>query len=141
MTTMPIKAKSSESLATQNENASPASYLLEFVVAGLPKLPNGSHGHWRVMAAHKKEWKKKAFAACWHKRPPKPLEFAHATFTRHSSVEPDDDNLTSSFKAVRDGLKQSGIIVDDKSKHLKSTYLWVKAAPKAGFISVKVEGI
>ncbi len=117
-------------------------YLLEFVLPGLPRTANGSHGHWRSKFSHTKMWKQKIFTACWHKRPEVPLEKARITFTRCSGRECDFDNLVISFKACMDGLKQAGIIVDDKTANVgRSEYLWEKGKNGKGFIKIKVEGL
>lgn len=137
---MPIKTKGNESLATQNENAGAEMYRLEITLAGLPESPNRSRYANRFAAANKvKRWKQAVFTKAWPHRPPKPLAKAQITFTRFSSVEPDYDNLVSSFKACGDGLKQAGIIVDDKRSVVGvPTYAWQKCAPRAGRITIEV---
>lgn len=116
-------------------------YVLEFTLPGLPKTPNGSHGHWRVKYAQSKRWKQAVFTAAWPFKPPQPLDSAILTLIRHSSVQSDFDNLVSSFKACVDGLRQAGIITDDKKINIgQPVYLWQQAPPKKGFITIKVEG-
>jgi Holliday junction resolvase RusA-like endonuclease len=61
--------------------------------------------------------------------------------TRYSTRKPDQDNLTFSFKHVVDGLKLSGVIVDDNPDAITATYLWQKAPPRQGKIKVVVEEI
>lgn len=117
-------------------------YILEFELQGLPKMANGSHGNWRADHGAKMAWRKKVGLALMLKHKPNPpLKLAKATFTRFSSVEPDDDGLTHGFKPIRDALKFYGIIEDDKRKNLVAEYRWEKAAPKQGKIKVKVEEV
>lgn len=118
------------------------SYRLEFTLQGLPKLANGSYGHWRVRAAAAKAWKQRSFATAWPDRPPQPLKKAKVTLIRHSSSEPDFDGLVSSFKNVLDGLKQARVIEDDRGSVIgQPSYQWAKSAPKKGFVTVIVESI
>lgn len=73
-------------------------------------------------------------------RPAKPLERCALIITRHSSSEPDFDNAVASAKPLVDGLKDAGVIVDDKSSCIvERKYLWEKAPPKKGFVTVRVE--
>lgn len=74
------------------------------------------------------------------KRPNKPLEKAKITCIRYSSAEPDFDNLAISFKSAIDGLRDAGIILDDKKKNIgMTTYMWEKTPPGAGKIKIIVE--
>jgi len=41
--------------------------------------------------------------------PTRPLTEARIELVRHSSVEPDYDNLVGSFKAIIDGLRDAGV--------------------------------
>lgn len=124
-----------EKVTTSNDK-----YTLEFTLSGLPRTTNGSHGHWRARQVRSKALKARVFASCWHLRPKTPLTQARITLTRLSSVEPDYDNLVISFKVVLDGLRQAGIIVDDRRKNIgRPEYLWEKCKPGEGHIKVKVE--
>lgn len=114
-------------------------YALEIELQGLPKTTNGSHQHWRVKHAQSKAWKTRVFALSWPKRPAQPLKRAKITYTRFSSTQPDFDNLVISFKAIQDGLRQAGIIADDKQANVIGEYCWFKAQPKSGRITVRVE--
>lgn len=118
-------------------------YELNFTINDLPPImTNGSHGHWRKAAGIKKKWRQISVHACMSKkRPIEPLTKAIGIFTRHSSFEPDSDNLGSSFKSIRDGLVDAGIITDDKSKVLTSIYKWEKASPKKGFVTVNIKQV
>jgi Holliday junction resolvase RusA-like endonuclease len=127
-------------LASNGENGVSA-YKLTIELPALPKTTNGSHGHWSVIAAERKKWRRLVVFAVGIKRPAKPLMQAKATFTRFSSNEPDDDNLSISFKSVRDGLVDAGVIADDKNRILTATYRWEKAPPKKGKITIEVEEV
>jgi Holliday junction resolvase RusA-like endonuclease len=68
------------------------------------------------------------------------LTKAKVTFTRYSAVRPDFDNLAASFKAVQDGLIDGGVIENDTHAVIGNpAYEWVKASPRAGKITIKVE--
>jgi hypothetical protein len=122
-----------------NEVVSPR-YVLEFTLPGLPRTANGSHGNWRAKHAQVRAWKQATFAHAWPKRPPEPLTRAVISFKRHSSTEPDFDNLAISFKPILDGLRQAGVIVDDKRANVgRPNYDWEYAPRNKGFISVRVE--
>jgi Holliday junction resolvase RusA-like endonuclease len=117
------------------------SYYASFILEGLPKTTNGSHGSWRAAAAERKRWRQAAHMAAksYNLIPDKPLEQACIKCVRHSSVEPDYDNLSISFKSVIDGLKDAGVIADDKSTVIISReYLWQKAPRSKGWIRVEV---
>jgi Holliday junction resolvase RusA-like endonuclease len=116
-------------------------YRLEFDLPGLPKSPNELLGkHWRVRSRHANQWKTAVNMITAGRRPLKPLTFARLMMVRCSSVEPDDDNLRSSFKPIVDGLVNSGIISDDSSAVIGSpVVLWEKEAPRKGRIRVLVE--
>jgi Holliday junction resolvase RusA-like endonuclease len=87
-----------------------------------------------------KTWKRKVWAAVWPLRPPEPLKKARLTLTRHSSVRPDSDNLTFSFKAIIDGLVEARVLEDDSFKHIGfPDYRWEKAKKSEGHVSIKVE--
>lgn len=117
------------------------SYVLDFELAGLPSTANSHRSHW-VAGANRKKWRKAVELRTFMQRPPSPLSSCRITCTRFSSSEPDYDNLVQSFKPVIDGLKDGGIIQDDKSSVVKERkYLWEKAKAKAGRIKVLVEEV
>lgn len=119
-------------------------YRLEFELYGLPKIiSNASRNGWRGLWAEKKKWKRAVFErVSFYAFTRDPLTSAKLTLTRHSSKEPDFDGLVSSFKAVIDGLKEAGIIADDKMSIIgQPQYRWQKAKMKQGKISVAVEEI
>ena len=114
---------------------------IQFEIKGLPRGPNGGHGHWRADHAKKMLWRKWVGMALMGQIPPTPFARAKAIFTRCSSSEPDTDNLCISFKPVQDALKFYGVIKDDKPSCLNASWKWEKAKPGAGRIRVTVEGI
>jgi Holliday junction resolvase RusA-like endonuclease len=118
-------------------------YRLEFEIKALPKiLSNGSHSHWRVVHSIKRQWKNLVALAVGYKKPAQPLAKARLTLIRHSSKEPDFDNLAISFKPIIDGLKECGVIADDKTSNIgQANYQWKKAKMKEGRITVIVESV
>lgn len=120
------------------------SYTLEFKLAGLPKMSNQLlRGHWRAKHGHAVKWKAYAIGEIERNgKPARPLQKATLSLTRHSSHEPDFDGLVSSFKHIIDALVTSEVIENDKQSIIgQPTYLWKKAPPGKGFITVKVEGL
>lgn len=86
-----------------------------------------------------RKWKSLVENLSFNKLPPEPLKKAHLKLTRFSSREPDWDGLVSGFKHVIDGLKSSGIILDDKMSVIgKPDYFWTKTSPKEGRIEIEV---
>lgn len=117
-------------------------YTLEFEIGGLPILPNAmSRGHWSIAAREAKKWKRWVFFSCKTRAPSIPLKRAKLIFTRfsYSGKGPDCDGLVHSFKHVRDGLKDAGIIEDDSPTHVFCEYRWERVGPKKGKIRVRVE--
>ncbi len=79
-------------------------YRLHFELPGLPRLQSKGRIHWAVAAREDAYWKGLSRLMA-RPVPPEPLKRARALFVRHSSVEPDGDNLSASFKPLRDGLR------------------------------------
>lgn len=118
-------------------------YLLEFELEGLPRTTNSLvRSQWRARHNHAVMWKQAVFTKCWHLRPDEPLTKARITITRHSAKCPDFDGMVSASKHVVDGLIQAKIIIDDNMVVVGiPTYLWQRASPRKGKITVKVEGV
>lgn len=75
-------------------------------------------------------------------RPLSPLKRARLTLIRFSSSEPDYDGLVHGFKPIIDGLKEAGVLIDDKFSNIgASNYQWEKCPPKKGRIIVIVEEV
>lgn len=105
----------------------------------LPKAQSG-HTHWAIAGKARREWRHSAclYSKMVWRKPA--LTKCKITATRHSSVEPDRDNLSISTKSIIDGIKDAGVITDDKpSLVVEFRTHWVKAPPKKGYITVEVE--
>lgn len=115
-------------------------YEIEFVIPGLPAMPNVlMYRHWAVKRKNALHWKRMVAYAVSGKKPKSPLEKATVYLTRVSAREPDWDNLAASFKHVIDGLIVAQILADDSTKTIGQPKIsWEKAAPKSGYIRVKV---
>jgi len=117
-------------------------YLLSFELPGLPKTTNGSHGKWQAAAAERKKWRTAVKLIAKSRSPAAPLSKAALKLTRFSSVQPDHDNLAISFKSVVDGLRDAGVILDDRNAVVVSReYVWEKAPAKQGRIRVEVREV
>ena len=121
------------------------SYKLVIEIGRLPRAisPN-ARVHWAVRAKENREFKFMVVMLARSRGVPRsPLKQAKLTFTRYSSRQPDDDNLVASFKAVRDGLKEAGVILDDNAKVLsvRPDYRWEYAKAGKGKIKIEVEEI
>ncbi len=115
--------------------------VVEFTLFGLPKTINEiGRKHWSFKYKEAKHWKQLVYQICvFHRIEALKLEKATLEFTRHSSREPDFDNLAGSFKHVLDGLVVAGVIKDDKPSVIGSpTFRWEKTKIKGGFITVKI---
>ena len=119
-------------------------YRLHLVIPGLPKiLANAKSQGWRARHFEKKKWRNIIMSYIDHSnRPLKPLERARLICTRFSSHPSDFGNRVDSFKAVIDGLVAAKVLIDDNdSVIVAQEYLWIKAGPKDGKISITVEEI
>lgn len=120
--------------------------IAEFEIQGLPKIVLNSRGHWRKKHRENTKWKVLVISSIAslrlneQERAALPLKRASLCLTRYSSNEPDFDGLVSSFKHVIDGLKEAGVIVDDKMSVIgQPKYFWLYAKPKQGKIKVRIE--
>lgn len=113
-----------------------------FTFDALPKLQTGQ-GYWTTAAGERKRWKRRVAEMLNIKRarPPEPLQLAYVIFLRASSVEPDDDNLSISFKGVRDAFVTERVLSADDPQHLISEYHWVQAKPRHGHIVVAIKEV
>ncbi len=117
-------------------------YKLEIVLLGLPSTANSHKAHWAVAGAERKKWRQAACLVAKMRRPETPLERCRIVCTRYSFSEPDYDNLVISFKSLCDGLKDAGIIKDDKSSVVvQREYRWEKAPANKGKVMVYVEEV
>jgi hypothetical protein len=118
-------------------------YRLTLVLAGLPKTTNAhrSSGHWDRYRDDS-VWKSAVGALVGAKRPKLPVPRCRLHLTRFSSVEPDYDGLVSSFKSVVDGLREAGVILNDRYSNTGPwDCRWAKCPPKQGHIHVVVEQV
>lgn len=87
-------------------------------------------------------WRSAVAFMAMPRRPKKPLKKAKIIFTRHSATCPDFDNLAISFKSCMDGLRDAGVIVDDKMTNVGAPdYVWEKARRGEGRITIQVDEI
>lgn len=111
-----------------------------FFIPELPPMLNGKGGlqqmHWSKYQKIKKAW-------VWLIKAQKPKKHSgqvRITFTRHSSMVADPDNVAASFKVVGDALVANRIIEDDSFKFIVEFVVrWQKSARKDQGISVKIE--
>ena len=82
----------------------------------LPRLNASSNVHWRKLQRERKRWYQEVAVAFVGRKPKEPLSRAELILERRSvgSINPDPDNLASSFKAVLDGLVRCGVLEDDR---------------------------
>lgn len=115
-------------------------YSLKIQLDGLPRMVNKSFAsHWKSRMTESRKWKMKIFKACCNSRPSKPLAKAKLVLTRFSSRSPDFDGLVSGFKHCIDGLKEAGIILDDKFDNIgQPEYKWEKVGPRNGKVIIEV---
>lgn len=77
-------------------------------------------GHWSNHSRHRKHWSMLVLVAKSEARlyAPPNLVRALVSIERHGGRIMDPDNLVAGCKAVIDGLKDNGLIVDDDPEHL-----------------------
>lgn len=118
-------------------------YSLEFTLEGLPKLGNTwvRTNHF-ALRRESQTWKDMVAFSTIGKRPKLPLSKARVEFKRYSSVEPDYDGLVISFKAIMDGIVESGVLIDDKlSVTGPWDVSWEKCKPGKGKIWARISEI
>lgn len=121
-----------------------APYVFEFEEGYLPKTTNGMTSFsWHQKHKESKKWNA---IVCFHliatESPKEPLKKAKLTLTRHSTTQPDYDNLVSSFKIVIDALRHNRVLAEDKMQNIGiPEYKWEKAKKNEGKITVRVEEI
>lgn len=114
---------------------------LTFTLNGLPKTTNsGGRAHWTAKVREARTWHTLVKLALRAHMPKVPHKTAKLTLTRHSSSRPDYDGLVSSWKNVIDAIVQCGFLANDKHENIGvPTYLWEKAAPRQGRITLTIE--
>lgn len=118
-----------------------SSYCLVFEIPYLPKPPNRLlTAHWSVAYKEKKQVLHLVNLSTIGKRPAEPLSKASLILERHSSVMPEYDGMTGSFKYVIDSLVSLKILKNDTMDVIGSPfYQWVKAKKNEGKIRVVVK--
>jgi len=118
------------------------SYCLDFTIEQLPPMNTADGLHWRTRNGIKKQWEVLVWQHILNLRPRFPLRKAFVEITRHSSMEPDYDNLVQGGKFLLDALVINGVIRDDNPAVVgKPHYHWVKASPKKGKVRIVVKQI
>lgn len=120
-------------------------YNLEFEIPGLPKMANPSGAkstHWRYIKAERDRWLGFVMSAIGKSKPAEPLARVRLILTRFSSVEPDYDGLVRGFKDTVDGLKNAGVIANDRLRNTGQwDCRWEKCKPRQGKIRVHVREV
>lgn len=120
----------------------PQPYTLTFSVPFLPAMnTSATRRHWSHAHREVKRWRAIVASHTAGQRPAQPLERARVTMVRLSSVEPDHENLTMSFKPVLDALVHCGVLVDDGPAHVERVYRWEYAPRGQGSVRIEVEEI
>lgn len=118
------------------------SFVLELEIYDLPKMANIQNGksHWRHAHTEAKKWHQLVRAAVGNKKPVGPLKSFRLTLTRFSSVAPDYDGLVRGFKSIVDGLRECGVIEDDRLENTGPwDCRWQKAPVRQGKVQIKIE--
>lgn len=137
--TNPWRMRPEEQAVTITKNP----YSLSIFFNWLPQIQlNSSHGHWATRYQKIRAIKTKVGAGVYPHRPEKPLKKARLVLIRHSSREPDYDNLVASFKPVIDALTEFAIIENDNSKVVgQPEYRWIKCKIKFAGINILVQEV
>ena len=116
--------------------------ILAFSIPYLPPL-NTAHTrrHWAVAHRERQKVVKLLLAALPKGARSKRLQKARICLWRHSSVEPDAENLAYGFKGLIDSLVSLGVLEDDGPRVLERKYAWEYAPRGKGFVSVTVEEV
>lgn len=118
-------------------------YKLEIDIPGLPETINQILAmNLRARMRQKKIWKNMVWMLTAGKRPETPLKRARLTLTRHSTMRPDPDGLTSSFKHIIDGLVIARVLENDCYENIDfPDYRWAHAPAGKGHCTVIVEEV
>jgi hypothetical protein len=132
-----------ELAALEQSKPAPAKYSLELTINELPPLmTNGTQHSWRARAGIKSKWKNRTALEIGGRIPPSPLTRARVKFVRHSSNEPDFDNLVTSFKPIMDGLVLARVLIDDAREIVgQPEYVWAKEKRNKGHVMIYVEEV
>ena len=119
-------------------------YRLRLEIPRLPPLQAAgtTGGHWAKRVREKVWWDSQIG---WHVRaggrPAVPLPMANVTMTRHSTMEPDADNLAASWKYPLDALVKAGVIESDKPSVIEFISRWAKAKRASQGVTIEVRSL
>lgn len=115
----------------------------EFDIEGTPELINAiGRKSWMIKAREAKKWRTKVSSKCRELGiSDLNLEKAKISYIRHSSKQPDQDNLSISFKNAQDGLVDAKVIIDDTPAVIgKPDHDWAfRARRLGGMITIRIE--
>ncbi len=115
----------------------------EFVIEDLPLMINSiGRKHWSLKYKESVKWRRFINEQCNIANIcGLNLEKAILTLTRHSSKEPDFDNLVTGWKVVIDALVKCGVLLDDKPSVIgESKFLWVyRPTKQGGRVTIRIE--
>jgi hypothetical protein len=112
--------------------------------------PNRTRGqHWAVTSGYKRRVAREVWVALGGRLPAEPIQRCRVTVYRHSTRQPDDDNLAGSLKPLLDALQPStdrrtyglGLIADDAPGVCSMVPRWVKATRATQFTRVVIEPV
>ncbi len=107
-------------------------------VPGLPPTPN-ARLHWRKLAKSNKLFKDSAFYLAVSVRPEQPWTRVEVTYTWHSPLPTDLDNITAACKPILDGVVAASVIPDDGPYVVQQiTSRWEKCPRGKGHVGVLV---
>jgi len=119
-------------------------YSITFQIERLPALNTGATRRGRfAQAAEAKRWTALVGGHVMRLgRPKRPLQRSCVRLVRHSSRQPDYDNMVISAKPIVDGLVRAGVLADDRPANFVGghpEYVWEKTKrAEKGFITVEV---
>jgi hypothetical protein len=121
---------------------------IAFTLPMLLDTPNRTRGqHWAVTSAYKRRVAQEVWIALGCRLPATPIERCRVTVYRHSTRQPDDDNLAASMKPLLDALQPAtakrryglGLIADDAPGVCLMVPRWIKATRGNQFTRVVIE--
>ncbi len=126
------------------------SYLLELIIPcvppnKLPKTTTNARSTWQARLGEANKWKRKIaeYVVLGQRTPKQPLAKAKLTLIRYASgLEPDYDNLVSTWKHVIDGLVEAKVLSDDSPAVIgQPFYKWERSSRLQQRIFIQVQEI
>lgn len=115
---------------------------IEWRLEGLPAITSNARLRVRERIRETKRWRRDA---AWVTRARSgvlnrgwPAAGARYVLTRHSTREPDPENLAVSFKAIVDGITDALSLPDDSRRYVDRVYRWEKAPPRKGSVTAVI---